>query len=142
MKICIIHFASNLLRIFLAKFVFQEYLYEVLFVLSRCYFHHLVENSILYQKDIPHFCIGPILSSEKWNHTGSGQQKSWRSNFIWCQEWETENCIWCQGLETEKFIWCQMTVTKKLFGSQRVKTWYVFVISKYYLFLDQFLTYI
>ena len=30
----------------------------------RCCFHHLVENSILYKKDIQHFYIGPILFSE------------------------------------------------------------------------------
>ena len=39
-------------------------MYEILLVLSRCCFHHLVENSILYKKDIQHFCIGPILFSE------------------------------------------------------------------------------
>ena len=52
MKICIRHFASSLLRIFWAKIMFQEFVYEVLLVLSRCCFQHLVENSILYNKDI------------------------------------------------------------------------------------------
>ena len=33
-------------------------------VLFRCCFHHLVENSILYNKDIQPFYIGPILFSE------------------------------------------------------------------------------
>ena len=33
-------------------------------MLSRCCFHHLLENSILYKKDIQHFYIGPILFSE------------------------------------------------------------------------------
>ena len=33
-------------------------------MLSRCCFHHLVENSILYKKDIQPFYIGPILFSE------------------------------------------------------------------------------
>ena len=33
-------------------------------MLSRCCFHHIVENSILYKKDIKHFYIGPILYSE------------------------------------------------------------------------------
>ena len=33
-------------------------------MLSRCCFHHLVENSILYKKDIQPFNIGPILFSE------------------------------------------------------------------------------
>ena len=64
MKICIIHFASSLLRIFLAKMFFQEILYGVLLVLYKCCFHHLVENSILYKRDIQHFCIGPLLFSE------------------------------------------------------------------------------
>ena len=33
-------------------------------MLSRCCFHHLVQNSILYKKDIQPFYIGPILFSE------------------------------------------------------------------------------
>ena len=33
-------------------------------MLSRCCFHHLVENSILYKKDIQPFYIGQILFSE------------------------------------------------------------------------------
>ena len=61
MRICIMHFASSLLRIFLATLSFLEFFYGILLVLSRCCFHHLVENSILYKKDIQHFCIGPIL---------------------------------------------------------------------------------
>ena len=58
------HFASSLLRIFLAKNVFLEFFYEVLLVLSRCCFHYFVENPILYKKDIPPFYIGQILFSE------------------------------------------------------------------------------
>ena len=50
MKICILHFASSLLRIFLAKFFFLEFLYGILLVLFRCCFRHIVENSILYKK--------------------------------------------------------------------------------------------
>ena len=64
MRICLIHFASSLLRIFLAKISFLEFLYGVLLVLSRCCLHHIVENSILYKKDIQHFYIGLILYSE------------------------------------------------------------------------------
>ena len=64
MRICIMYFASSLLRIFLAKIVFLEFLYEILLVLSRCSFHHLVENSILNKKYIQPFYIGPILFSE------------------------------------------------------------------------------
>ena len=58
------HFASSLLRILLATISFLEFLYGILLVLSRCCFHHLVENSIHYKKDIQHFYIGPILYSE------------------------------------------------------------------------------
>ena len=58
------HFASSLLRIFLTTISFLEFLYGILLVLSRYCFHHLVENSILYKKDIQHFYIGPILYAE------------------------------------------------------------------------------
>ena len=65
MKVCIMHFPSNFLRIvFFSEKIPQELLYGVLLVLSRCCFHHLVENSILYKKDIQHFCIEPIFFSE------------------------------------------------------------------------------
>ena len=58
------HFASSLLRIFLAKIFFLQFLYGILLVLFRCCFHHLVENSILYIKDIQHFYIWPIFFSQ------------------------------------------------------------------------------
>ena len=58
------HFASSLFRILFAKFFFLEILYGILLVLFRCCFHHIVENSILYKKDIQPFYIGPILLSE------------------------------------------------------------------------------
>ena len=64
MRICIMHFASSLLRIFLATISFLEFLYGILLVLSRCCFHNLVDNSILYKKGIRHFYIGPILFSD------------------------------------------------------------------------------
>ena len=64
MRICIMHFASSLLRILLARIFFLEFLYGILLELSRCCFHHIVENLILYKKDIQHFYIGPILYSE------------------------------------------------------------------------------
>ena len=64
MRICIMHFSSRLLRIFLATISFLEFVYGILLVLSRCCFHYIVENSILYKRDIQHFCIGPILFSE------------------------------------------------------------------------------
>ena len=65
MRICIMHFASSLLRILLATLSFLEFLYGILLVVSRCCFHHIEENSILYKKDIQHFYIGPIFYSEK-----------------------------------------------------------------------------
>ena len=46
MKICIMYFAGSLLKICSAKKI-QEFFYVVLLVLSRCCFHHLVENSII-----------------------------------------------------------------------------------------------
>ena len=58
------HFASSLLRNFLATIPFLEFLYGILLVLSRCCFHHIVENSMLYKKNIQHFYVGPILYSE------------------------------------------------------------------------------
>ena len=64
MRICIMHFASSLLRICLATLSFLEFLYGILLLLSRCCFHHIVENSILYKKDIQHFYIEPIFYSE------------------------------------------------------------------------------
>ena len=64
MRICIMHFASSLLRIFVATIFILEFLYVILLVLSRCCLHHLVVNSILYKKDLQHFYIGPILFSE------------------------------------------------------------------------------
>ena len=82
MKIFIIHFANSLLRIFVAKICFHEFLYGVLLVLSRYCFHHLVENSILYKKDILHFCTGSIRFSE--NKIMWSAEKL--TDFIWCHE--------------------------------------------------------
>ena len=73
MKFCIMHCVSSLLRIFWLKIFFLEFQYEILLVLYRCCFHHLVKNSILYKKDIQHFSIGPILFSENkiiWSVVG------------------------------------------------------------------------
>ena len=64
MRICIMHFTSSILRSLLVKKNCLEFLYEILLVLFRCCFHYLVENLILYKKDIQHFYIGPILFSE------------------------------------------------------------------------------
>ena len=66
MKICIMHFASSLLRIFMAKKNFQEFLYEVLYY--WCYldavFTIWARIQFSTKKDIQHFYIGPILFSE------------------------------------------------------------------------------
>ena len=113
MKICIIHFANSLLRIFLANIFFQEFLYGVLLVLCRCCFRHLVENSILYKKDIQHFCIGPILFSEIKSY-GRWSAEKLTVKFLFGARSEKPNILfWCQGWEMEKFIWYQMTVTNK-----------------------------
>ena len=61
MKFYIMLFASSLLRFFFLKNCTSEFLYRALLVLSKCCFHHLVENSILYKKDIQHFYMRPIL---------------------------------------------------------------------------------
>ena len=95
MKICIIHFASSLLRILLATILFQEFLYGVLLVLSRCCFHHLVKNSILYKKDIQNFCIGPILFQKI------------KSYGLWLAQRLTVKFYLVPGVRTENFIWCQ-----------------------------------
>ena len=50
-----------------------------------------------------------------------GRRESWRSKFIWHQEWETDNFIWRQGWETEKLFGAKWQLRQILFGSQRVK---------------------
>ena len=123
MKIFIMHFANSLLRIFLANIFFLEFLYGILLVLSRCCFHHIVENSILYKKDIQHFYIEPIFFSEnKMIQSVVGGKVDSQILFGTRSE-KTENFIWHQGWETEKFIWHKVTVTKILFDSQRVNRW-------------------
>ena len=78
-KICIMHFASSLLRIYLAKQNFQEYLYGVLLVLARCCFYHLVDNSILYKKRYTALLCRTNTFLIKWNHMVGGGRKSRRS---------------------------------------------------------------
>ena len=76
-------------------------------MLYRCCFHHFVDNSIFYKKYIQPFYIGPILFHKIKSY---GRWNSRQSNFIWCQECETENLF---GAKWQ--LW------KILFGSQRVK---------------------
>ena len=113
------HFASSLLRIFLATISFLEFLSRL--VLSRCCSHHIVENSILYKKDIQHFYIGPILYSENkiiWSLVGGkvdGQILSGTRS--------EKPKIWF-GTRDEKrknLFDTKWQFRKILFGSQRVK---------------------
>ena len=100
--------ASSLLRIFWLIF-FQEFLYGVLLMLSRCCFHHLVENSILYKKDIQHFYIGPILFSE--NKIMVGRKVDGQILFGARSE-KPKIVFGARGEKREKCIWCQMIITK------------------------------
>ena len=80
-------------------------------MLSRCCFHHLVENSILYRKDIQYFCIGSILFSENKiirsvvNGKVDGQ-------ILFGARSEKPKILFDAGVRNKKCIWCQMTVTK------------------------------
>ena len=59
------HFASSLLKFFPQKYYFQNFAMEHYLMLSRCCFHYLVANSILYKKKVlQHFYIGTILFLE------------------------------------------------------------------------------
>ena len=91
-----------------------------LLVLSRCCFHHLVENSILYKKDIQHFYIGPILCSENkiiWSVVGGkvdGQilfgTRSEKPIILFSTRDEKRKNLFGSKWQLQKF----------LFGSQRV----------------------
>ena len=126
MKICIMPFASSLLRKFSAKILFQEFVYGVLLVLSRCYFHHLVENSILYKKDIQHFYIEPIIlfSENKFIRSVVGRKVDGQIWFSARSEGvRNKNFIWCQPARGEKrknVFGAKWQLRKNLFGSQRV----------------------
>ena len=110
MKICIMHFASSSLRIFLAKIVILEFLYGIQLVLFRCCFHHLVENSILYKKDIQHFYIGPILFSEN---------KIIRS--VIGGKVDDQILFGARGEKRKNLFGAKLQLRNILFGSQRVK---------------------
>ena len=130
MSICIMHFASGLLRIFVAKICFLEFLYGILLVLSRCCFHHLVENSILYKKDIQHFYIGPILF-QKIKSYGRWSAEKMMVKFYLAPAVRNRQFYLAPGMRNRKMYWHQMTVTKILFGSQRVKTSCNFPVCSY-----------
>ena len=111
MKICIMHFASSLLRIFLANIFFLEFLYGILLVLSICCFHHLVENSILYKKNIQHFYIGPILCSEnKIIRSVVGGKVD--GQILFGTRSEKPKIYLAPGMRNGKFIWHQMSYEK------------------------------
>ena len=111
---------------FLATISFLEFLYGILLVLSRCCFHHLVENSILYKKDIQHFYIGPILYSEnKIIRSVVGGKVDGQI----LSGTRSENPKILFGTRDEKrknLFGTKWQFRKILFGSQRVKLRYTF----------------
>ena len=115
------HFARSFLRFFLATISFLEFLYGILFVLSRCCFHHIVENSILYKKDIQHFCIGQILFSEnKIKRSVVGGKVD--SQILYGTRSEKPKILFGTRDEKRKNLFgTKLHFRKILFGSQRVK---------------------
>ena len=69
--------------------------------LSRCCFHHLVENSILYKKDIQHFYIGPILFSEN-KIIRSGSVEKLTVKFYLVPEVTNWKCYFVPGVRNGK----------------------------------------
>ena len=128
------HFASSLLRIFLATLSFLELLYGILLVLSRCCFHHIVENSILYKKRyIQHLHIGPILYSE--NEIIRSVVGGKVDGQILSGTWSEKPKI-LSGTRDEKrknLFGTKWQFRKILFGSQRVN---IMSIQKSFTYLD------
>ena len=122
------HFASSLLRIFSAEILFQEFLYEVLLVLSRCCFHHLVENSILYKKDIQHFYIEPILFSENKIIRSMVGGKVDGQNFFVARSKKPTILFGAKGEKPKNVFGAKWQLLKNVFGSQRVK-FYKFLLN-------------
>ena len=123
MKICIMHFASSLLSLFLAENFFLEFLYEILLVLFRCCFHHILENSILYKKDIKPFYIGPILFSEnKIIRSVVGRKVD--GQILFGGRSEKPKILFGTRDEKRKNLFgTKWQFRKILFGSQRVNEW-------------------
>ena len=123
MRICLMHFASSLLRIFLASIYFLEFFYGILLVLSRRCFHHLVENSILYNKDIQHFYIGPILYTEnKIIRSVVGGKVD--GQILSGTRSEKPKILFGTRDEKRKNLFgTKWQFRKNLFGSQRVNKW-------------------
>ena len=82
---------------------------EYYLVLSRCCFHHLVENSILYKKDILHFYIESIFFSE--NKIIQSAEK-FTVKFYLAPGVRNRKFYLAPVMRNGKFIWHQMTVTK------------------------------
>ena len=129
MKICIMHFASNLLWIFLATILFQEFLYGILLMLSRCCFHHLVENSILCKKDIQPFYIGPILFSENRIIRSVIGGKVDGQILFGARSEKPKILFGAGGEKPKNFFGAKWQLRKTLFGSQRVKQKEMWVCS-------------
>ena len=128
------HFASSLLRIFLATISFLEFLYGVLLVLSRCCFHHIVENSILYKKDIHHFYIGPILYLENKMIRSVGGGKVDGQILSGTRSEKPKILFGTRDEKRKNLFGTKLQFRKNLFGSQRVniserstglQVWYV-----------------
>ena len=104
---------------FWLKFFSTIFLYGILLVLSRWCFHHLVENSILYKKDIQP--IGPILFSEN-NIILSvvGGKVDGQILFGARSEKPKKKCG-ARGEEPKILFGPKWQLWKILFGSQRVK---------------------
>ena len=119
MRICIMHFASSLLRIVVAKILFIEFLYGILLVLSRCCFHHLVENSILYKKDIQHFYVRPILFQKIKSYGRRSAEKLTVKCYL-ASGVRNRKCYLAPGMRNGKNFLAPNDSYEK-FGSQRVK---------------------
>ena len=96
-------------------------------MLSRCCFHHLVENSVLYKKDIQHFYIGAILFSENEiiQLVVGGKVDG---QILFGTRSEKRNILFGTRDEKRKNIFgIKLQLRKILFGSQRVKYDYQFL---------------
>ena len=117
------HFASSLLKFFLATISFLEFLYGILLVLSRCCCHHIVENSILYKKDIQHFYIGPILYSENKIIRSVVGGKIDGQILSGTRSEKPKILFGTRDEKRKNLFGTKLQFRKILFGSQRVKTW-------------------
>ena len=118
MKICIIHFASSLFRILLAKIFDQEFFYRVLLVLSRCCFHQHCREFNSLQKKI---YIRPILFSENIIIRSVVGGKV-NSQILFGARSETPKILFgARGEKRKNVFGAKGQLRKIVFASQRVK---------------------